>query len=405
MSRRAWAGAVLAAGLLVAWLAWPAPRRAVDPVREPASAVPATQARGQAALGARAASRASEREEVARRSPDIVEVREERLIASVRIEPSDPCLGDTLRVTTELLPDAADAKVFVDGQAGNPAVVRVEEAGQALRVLARGWDDRFERRHLRVDARECDDGRLRPALRVTRVGERYYAFRLVPAPEEEVRWDFGDGIATRGHAVTHRYASRADRTHSTYLVEATLHGPDGPESAFASVTHVEPVGMAARTAYPTLDSEGPRFVDWDEGLVTSRHITNALPVDVELAHVELRGFPCDGSRAEVREGPAATWLSRTRVAAGETAETELRLPADTFEAPVCELLVQAAGPAEDGRLALSTFALDTGIPDERHPIEDPELLAALAALSEARGDRDDPITPEELAAFRATTGY
>ncbi len=339
-------------------------------------------------------------------TPDVTQVVETAMIRDVRFEPPQPCAGDPVRVFTDLRAEATDAKVFVNGEPGSPQVVYADAAGrQPVRVLVRGWDETFERRELTLPVQPCTDRPARLSARVvaTRVAERSYAFRLEPTPEGAIRWDFGDGASAEGTTPTHRYASRADRSHSTYLVHAHYDGPNGPEETFVAVSHVEAVGIAARTAHPVLENEGQRFVDWDsgQGLRTTRFVTNALDVPIDFEVAEVRAFGCDGSDAQVVHLPASEVLDLTHVRAGESVDLSVNVPAHPFEGAICQMHVELGGPAGP-RLATSAFSLDTGVPDERTPIEDSELLHAIQAIVAERGP--GRVTTEEIAAYRAANG-
>ncbi|HJL00683.1 MAG TPA: hypothetical protein RMH85_10720 [Polyangiaceae bacterium LLY-WYZ-15_(1-7)] len=358
-------------------------------------------------VAAAGAARSGEEDRRAGPTPEVRQVVEAPLIRAVRFEPAEPCPGEPVRVYTELRADAGDAKVFVDGQPGSPQVVVAEAPGrQRVRVLARGWSDVYERRDATLPVRACTDAppRLRARVEATLLGERRYAFRLTPAPEGEVRWDFGDGESgesAAGQGVTHRYLARPERSHSTYLVRASYAGPSGPEESFVSVSHAEATGIAARTAYPVVESEGERFVGWDAeaGLRTHRFVTNAMDEDVEFEVASVRAFPCDGSAAEEVQLAAREVLDLTQIRAGESVDVGVRVPATPFEKPICQMHVELAGPA-GARLATSGFALDTGVPDERMPVEDRATLEALRALAAEHGG--GPIPAEEVAAYRAT---
>ena len=336
---------------------------------------------------------------------DMRVVEEASLIESVRFEPQNPCAGDLVRVDTLLRPNARQAKVFVDGMQGSPALVEAAAPGsQSVRVLARGWDETFERRELELQVRQCDDAapRLRLRAHAERIGEHHYVFTLQGDAPSEVRWDFGDGNEGHGARAEHRYRSNNQRPHSTYLAVAHYQGPSGPEEAPVTVTHVEASGIAARTRFPTVGNEGERFVRWDarDGLRTNRHVVNDLDEDFEIMNVEVVGFPCDGSDEVAMQLPANEVMDVTHIPAGAGIDTSVHIDGSAFERPVCEMLVRMGGLAGE-RLTMSTFTMDTGLPDAREPIEDPELLRQIAAIAQQRGEEGGPITAEDLALYRA----
>lgn len=334
-------------------------------------------------------------------APDLRDVREARLIASVRFEPETPCVGEDVRVDVDLRDEAGHARVVIEGSAGAPGTIRPDVHGpRDVRVLVRTWDDRYERHVARVHVRECG-ARLGARVVTERVAERHYVWRLDPMPSREIVWDLGDGTTAVGSRVEHRYAPRLDRPHSTYAITARYEGPSGSETARASVTHVEAEGLAARSAAPVVRDDGERFVPFTTaGLRTTRALTNPLEVPFELEVAELRGFPCDGSPAERVEVPASQVFDWTRLEPEATVDVGLVVAADLFDAPICQLVVRAGGRVGD-RVATTTVVLDTGVPDERRPIEDERTLAAIAALAADRPGA--PITAEEIAAHLART--
>lgn len=340
-----------------------------------------------------------------------VEVRERALIDRVELEPQAPCVGETVTVTTFLKPDAVGAKVFVNGRPGTTQLVRVQKQGsQVLQVLARAWGDAYDLQSVVLQAHECeaDPARWDLAIRARVLGAGHYLFQLQGDSVErlgEVRWNFGDGHAQTGsglEGVSHRYRGSVMRAHSTYKVTADYRSPSGVERAALVVTHMEAAGVAYRTPFPTLGSQGARFVPWDRamGLQTARVLTNDLPERVDFEVAELRGFPCDGSATQTRQVPAGKVLDRTGLPAGTSQEVSVHIGAGAFTRPICQLLVRLAGFSGE-RLATSAFALDTGLPDERMPVEDPATLRVLAAIVQERQDRTRPITPEDVALFRA----
>jgi hypothetical protein len=328
------------------------------------------------------------------------------LIESLRYEPVEPCAGDDVVVETVLRPSAEHAKVLVDGRHGTPQVVKARRAGpQRVRVLARGWGDSYERRDLMLEVRDCgDEPRLRAQLRAQAMADHDYMFALVPAPPGPVHWDFGDGASTTlTSRAEHRYGSRSDRPQSSYLVTARYLGPSGEEAARLTVSHAEATGIAARTPFPLLENEGERFVAWDaaQGLRTSRQVTNTLDVPLELALAELRGFPCDGSAAEVLSVPAAQLLDRTQLEARASAAVSLHVPAQAFARPICQLLVRLVGDAR-GRVATTTIALDTGVPHRTLPLDD-AMRETLRQIVAQRGHHG-PITADEIERHRFVSG-
>ena len=333
-----------------------------------------------------------------RRTPDLVEVVETPKIATVQVDPEQPCAGDQFRVTTQLHDENDESKIFVNGQPGELVVLESNEAGPyPLRILARGWDETFEHRDAVVNVRDCGvrEPRLQARVIVNPIAEREYRFDLRPVPESGVVWEFGDGTTSEDSAPSHRYAPRADRPHSTYQVKATYEGPSGEETMYASVTHVEATGIAARTRFPTLESEGERFVDWDRdsGLRTRRVFRNPFPEDTRFEVAEIRGFPCNGADAINVHLPADQVLDSVHIDAESEQEVEVHVPADTFDLEVCRMLVRTAGLLGD-RTVTDAFALDTGLPDEREPIDDPVMLAQLREYSTRHGN--GPITPAAL---------
>ncbi len=329
------------------------------------------------------------------------------LIESVRLEPEEACVGDEVLVYATLHPHADGSKIFVNQRAGSPCVIFAREAGpQKVLVLAQDWAQKYDRRVLTLQVRDCPDPspKLRARITAQRVGERRYLFTLSPVPQCPISWDLGDGGELEGPVVSHGYASRAERPVSTYLVQARYTGPHGPEVSRLSVTHVEAVGLAARSPYPILESEGERFVRFgaDEALHTVRRLKNVLAEDVTFQAAQLRAMPCDGSRAEVVEMPADQLLDVTRLRPSEERDIQVHIPGAVFDKPICEIMVRAAGTA-GSRVVSTMFTLDTGVPDTREPIEDPALLDALRALALERGTTA-PITHEELVAYRARLG-
>lgn len=334
-------------------------------------------------------------------TPELRDVREARLIASVRFAPEAPCVGEDVRVDVDLRDEAGHARVVIEGRSGAPGAIRPDVPGpRDVRVLVRTWDDRYERHVARVHVRDCGE-RLGARVVTERVAERRYVWRLEPSPPGEIAWDLGDGTTAVGARIEHRYAPRLDRTHATYAITARYEGPSGTEIARASVTHVEAEGLAARSAAPVVRDDGERFVAFGaDGLRTTRSLTNPLDLPFELEVAELRGFPCDGSPAQRVEVPASHVFDATRLEPAATVDVGLVVAAELFDAPICQLVVRAGGRV-GGRVATTTVVLDTGVPDERRPIEDERTLAAIAALAAERPGA--PITAEEIAAHLART--
>lgn len=384
-------------GLLgLAWLGAGGPREPLE--TDPAATIPDRFARGDVEPSSSAYDESSQ-EGSSPDAPDLRDVHEARLIAAVRFEPEVPCVGEDVRVDVDLRDEAGHARVVIEGSAGAPGTIRPDVRGpRDVRVLVRTWDDRYERHVARVHVRECG-ARLGARVVTEHVAERRYVWHLDPMPRGEVVWDLGDGTTAVGPRVDHRYAPRLDRTHATYAITARYEGPSGPETARTSVTHVEAEGLAARSAAPVVRDDGERFVPFTgEGLRTTRTLTNPLSVPFELEVAELRGFPCDGSSAERVQVPASQIFDWTRLEPEATVDVGLVVAAELFESPICQLVVRAGGRVGD-RIATATVVLDTGVPDERRPIEDERTLAAIAALAADRPGT--PITAEEIAAHLA----
>lgn len=332
-----------------------------------------------------------------------VEVRSARLIDRIEFVPDLPCEGEQVQVVTHLRSDAEDAKVFVNGQPGSPQIVVAGAAGrQTVRILARGWNETLERRQELLSVRHCPDApsRLGANIVTERLGDRRYAFALRPAAAE-VQWEFGDGAEAFGASVEHGYPARADRPHSTYIVRARFEGPSGPETALHAITHVEVAGMAAQTAFPIIESDGPRFVEWNPGapLQTRRLMRNELPEAVRFEVASVRAFPCNGGSAEALQLPADEVMDLQTLRPGEEAEVGLRFDPDRFSSAICEMSVELVGQS-GRRITTSEFSLDTGTPDRIEPIEDEQLLATIAAIAAEREDPSAPITAEDIAAHR-----
>lgn len=327
--------------------------------------------------------------------------RETRLIADVRFEPEQPCTGDDVLVRTELMPHAHGAKVFVAGRPGALQLVRARSAGRTrVRVLASQWNNDYELREASFVAHDCDPPPQPAAtIHAELIDAGKYVLALTPSPRGEINWEFGDGTRSTGNPIVHRYAPRSDRPYSSYLVSASAAGL----RARAVVTHVEPLALAERTAFPVLASEAPRFVAWSarHGISTRQRIHNHLPSAVDFAAAELQGFPCNGAEPRRLSRAASEVLADTRVEAHASLDTRFQLDADSFDTPICELLVRLAGPAGE-RLATTTLSLETGVPDRREPI-DAEQRRAVQAIVRARG-HGGTITAEELALYRAGVG-
>lgn len=327
------------------------------------------------------------------------------LIADVKLEPASVCAGDEVKVRAELLPRARDAKLFVDGHAGEERWIRARAVGpQTVRVLARSWGEEYELREVTLEVRPCIAAAPSASLRMRLTAPHEYGFALEPAPAGSVRWEFGDGTSAQADATAlHRYPLRTDRTHSTYLISATYEGARGQEVARIAVTHAEPLAIAARTRFPILSNEGPRFVKWEaqHGLHTARSIDNPLRVPVTFKLVELRGSPCDGSAPIARVVAAEELLDQTMLSAGKSALVDIQIPGSTFKRPVCQVFARLFGDA-DGRVASTNVALETGLPERTEPLERGlrRELKQLLALRTQQG----PVTSDEIERFRIRSG-
>lgn len=340
----------------------------------------------------------------------VIEVRRKRLIERVWTEPEEACRGEDAVVRVRLVPDYAEAKVFIQGRAGLSRVLRFEEIGTAsIAVLARDQRDALQIRNHSIEVRECDG---LPSLHLS-VTQPTTDDVVVEAslPDggalRDVAWDFGDGTTreTKASRAAHSYASRSqDGPTTTFVVLARGTDPAGrAREGRASISFVNPLHHASRGDILWLGAQAERFVSPDrasDGARSTRvSIVNRADTPVSLAEVEFRGFPCTGNEALDPVFRGVGLLSTGSLPARDRIDATLRLPSDLWSSRVCLAEVRLHGRTARGRPTQALFALDIEVPDSARLERDAALRAQLdCARRRVGGDR---IGAEDLARLAA----
>lgn len=375
-------------------------------------APPPVAAHEQTTVSADAARRADERSsEGVTNDGEHERVVEASLIERVEIDPPSPCRDEPVVVRVVAIASAQPLKFFVNGRAGNPVALRFSRVGGAsLRVVARDWGARIDRRAETIVVRDCGErASVRLAieqLRDERVVVRAAAAGLDPRSTRWT-WSWGDESRDEGRdAREHDYGTRAqDAPSSTFVLRVEASDRHGSRAEAIETITFENDSFVTRTpnarqiplrAPPTAEVLG-------SSVEFTARVDNVLHEDLRFDRVEIQRFRCDGSTLPTLAPQFAhVVMDRVDVERSSHRTVRLRFERSLLGPDACRLRVVLSARLSAGIDVTAQCSTDIAPLDGRVAVRDRALLEQLARAY-ARG-HPTTITADDLTRARVLDG-